>query len=91
MLISDDGHALLTDFGTSHLAATSFSMTREQHPGGTLDWMAPEYLDTDELMMTTAGDVWAFGMTALVRQAVTLRLLAFNPTFTGVVHQKAPV
>lgn len=65
VLISDDGHALLTDFGTSHLAATSFSMTREQHPGGTLDWMAPEYLDTDELMMTTAGDVWAFGMTAL--------------------------
>lgn len=91
MLISDDGHALLTDFGTSHLAATSFSITREQHPGGTLDWMAPEYLDTDQLTMTTAGDIWAFGMTALVRKAATFQLMTLISIFAGVVYQKAPI
>lgn len=66
MLISNDGHALLTDFGFSHLANASFSLAVEQHPGGTPDWMPPEYLDADQCVMTTAGDVWSFGMTALV-------------------------
>lgn len=65
VLISEDGHALLTDFGFSHLSQASFSLAAKQRPGGTLNWMPPEYLEADEYEMTTAGDVWAFGMTAL--------------------------
>ena len=64
-MVSDDGRALLTDFGFSHLAGASLSLAAEQHAGGTLCWMAPEYLE-DECIMTPAGDVWAFGMTILV-------------------------
>lgn len=66
VLISDDGHALLTDFGFSHLANASFSLAVEQRPGGTPNWMPPEYLEADQCVMTAAGDVWSFGMTALV-------------------------
>ena len=72
MLVSNDRHALLTDFGFSHLADASFSLAVEQRPGGTLNWMAPEYLDEDHFTMTTAGDVWAFGMTALASHLITL-------------------
>ena len=66
VLVSNDGRALLTDFGFSHLAEASFSQAVEQCQGGSLHWMAPEYLATNDFKMTTAGDVWAFGMTVLV-------------------------
>ncbi|KAG6335518.1 hypothetical protein ID866_3572 [Astraeus odoratus] len=65
VLISNDGRALLTDFGFSHLAKASFSLAKEEHAGGTLDWMPPEYLDSDQFSMTVEGDVWAYGMTIL--------------------------
>ena len=49
----DDGHALLTDFGFSHLANNaSFSLAVEQHPGGTRDWISPEYLEEDPCAAT---------------------------------------
>ncbi|KAG6331546.1 hypothetical protein ID866_7546 [Astraeus odoratus] len=64
VLVSDDGRALLTDFGYSALSKSSFSMTMALVPrGGSLPWMAPEMLEDDEV--SAAGDVWAFGMTAL--------------------------
>jgi len=53
--------------------------------------MAPEYLEMKEFKMTTTGDVWAFGMTALVNHLTTLSLTALNSTFAGVVHQEAPI
>jgi len=91
MLVSNDGHALLTDFGFSHLAEASFSLAVEQRPGGTLNWMAPEYLEGDEFTMTTAGDVWAFGMIALVSRSTALLSVALSSISTGVVHQEAPI
>ncbi|KAG6330220.1 hypothetical protein ID866_8869 [Astraeus odoratus] len=63
VLVSDDGHAQLADFGFS--ATVQTSLGAEQRVGGTLNWMAPEYVETDKYTMTTAGDIWAFGMTAL--------------------------
>ena len=49
----DDGHALLTDFGFSHLANNaSFSLAVEQYPGGTPDWITPEYLEEDPCAAT---------------------------------------
>ena len=91
MLVSNDRHALLTDFGFSHLAEASFSLAVEQRPGGTLNWMAPEYLDEGELTMTTAGDVWAFGMTALASCLTILPLTASNSISPGVVYQEASI
>lgn len=90
-MISEDGHALLTDFGFSYLSQASFSLAAKQRPGGTLNWMPPEYLEADEYEMTTAGDVWAFGMTALVSNLITFLLMAFHPIFLGVVDEEASI
>ena len=74
VLISDDGCPLLADFGFSFIVNSSFSMDIEGGRGGTLHWMGPEYFGlwedstTAEACAATAeGDVWAFGMTMLVR------------------------
>ncbi|KAI5999123.1 kinase-like domain-containing protein [Pisolithus albus] len=64
VVISDEGHALLTDFGLSYLVNSSFCMTVPKQCGGSLNWMPPELLETDNIGMTRAGDVWSFGMTA---------------------------
>ena len=90
-MVSNEGHALLSDFGFSHFAVPTFNLAVKQHVGGTLSWMAPEYLEASELEMTTAGDVWAFGMTALVNHLTTLPLSALNSVSAGVVHQEAPI
>ncbi|KIM68492.1 hypothetical protein SCLCIDRAFT_1184336, partial [Scleroderma citrinum Foug A] len=65
ILISDDGRALLCDFGLSSLVTSTFSMTVECRRGGSLPWTAPECLASDEWHVTAARDVWAFGMTTL--------------------------
>lgn len=66
VLISEEGRALLTDFGHSHLANSSFSMTVDLPCGGSWNWLAPENVESDQYAITLPGDVWAFGMTALV-------------------------
>ncbi|KAG6330439.1 hypothetical protein ID866_8650 [Astraeus odoratus] len=66
VLISDDGHALLTDFGLaySHVLDSS-DVIHGFNGGGTLRWMAPEFFDVEACYATAQGDVWAFGMTML--------------------------
>ena len=77
MLISENGRALLTDFGLSFLTDSSFSLSAPQKVGGSLPWMAPEILDDYSTKPSAtrdyysakpsaAGDVWSFAMTALV-------------------------
>ena len=90
-MVSNEGHALLGDFGSSHFAQASFNTAVEQRLGGTLNWMAPEYIGMKEFKMTTAGDVWAFGMTTLVSHLTTLPLTALSSVSAGVVHQEAPI
>ncbi|KAG6332469.1 hypothetical protein ID866_6619 [Astraeus odoratus] len=63
VLVSDDGRVQLADFGFSSTVQTSLGA--EQRVGGTLNWIAPEYVEADNYTMTTAGDIWAFGMTTL--------------------------
>ena len=65
VLVSDDGSALLANFGLFHVAEPSTSQAVEQRPGGSVPWLAPEAFRGD-FKMTTASDVWAFGMTMLV-------------------------
>ncbi|KIM69149.1 hypothetical protein SCLCIDRAFT_40584, partial [Scleroderma citrinum Foug A] len=63
VLISQEGNALLTDFGLSYVVNSSLKMSFTKICGGTLNWMAPEIIDGGEV--SAEGDVWAFGMTAL--------------------------
>ncbi|KAL4069147.1 kinase-like domain-containing protein, partial [Scleroderma citrinum] len=68
VLISDEGHALISDFGYTHLTNSSFDMTVSVPCGGTINWMAPEVLKPPEQKdpcLTVESDVWAFGMTIL--------------------------
>ncbi|KAG6329782.1 hypothetical protein ID866_9307 [Astraeus odoratus] len=64
VLISEDGHALLADYGLSTLIETSFDTTAAVPIHPTVRWIAPEQIDNDG-KVTIQGDVWAFGMTAL--------------------------
>ncbi|KAI6039737.1 kinase-like domain-containing protein [Pisolithus marmoratus] len=64
VLISTEGHALLSDFGLSTLVTSSFSITISRPSGGSIRWMSPEVIDSST-NASARGDVWAFGMTAL--------------------------
>lgn len=47
VLISDEGQALLTDFGLSFVVNSSFGMKAfsQNKPKGTIHWMSPELID----------------------------------------------
>lgn len=66
VVISDDGQVLLTDFGFSDIVVSTFSMTDVSHRGreDVINWMSPEMFNLGSV--SVEGDVWAFGMTALV-------------------------
>ena len=71
MLITDDGRAVLADYGLVFvIETTDFTSTKT---AGTCRWMAPEVMNpADELLedeeppvlFTRASDIYAFGMTA---------------------------
>ena len=90
-MVSNDGHALLTDFGSSRLAEASFSLVVKGDLEGTLDWMAPEHFKADKFTMSAAGDVWAFGMTAMVSHISTLAVTTFGSIPPGVTYKEAPI
>ena len=75
VLISPEGRALLTDFGYSHLTSSSFSMSVDTPRGGTLNWLAPEVIVSEEYPVTLPRDIWAFGMTVLVRSQGFIRAI----------------
>ncbi|KDQ08508.1 hypothetical protein BOTBODRAFT_567145 [Botryobasidium botryosum FD-172 SS1] len=60
ILISNDGKALLADFGMSSIIESLF--TRSNGPGTSFRWMAPEIQGGK---YTKGCDVWAWGMTTL--------------------------
>ncbi|KAG6329740.1 hypothetical protein ID866_9348 [Astraeus odoratus] len=62
VLISNYGHALLTDFGYSVESVCSFSLDVPML-GGSYPWMAPELLN--DYVPSIVGDVWVFGMSIL--------------------------
>ena len=59
----------------------SFHPAVKQLSGGTLNWMAPEYFAMEKFKMTAPGNVWAFGMTALVNHLTALSKLAVLNSF----------
>lgn len=71
VLISEEGRAVLADFGTSRLLKNSVTIAGTQTFKGSVRWTAPElFTPTDEplehLFHTKASDVWAFGMVIYV-------------------------
>ncbi|KAG6329485.1 hypothetical protein ID866_9604 [Astraeus odoratus] len=64
VLISQDGHALLADYGLIAVLDSSFSMTAATPIHPTVRWMAPEQINGYG-NATSQGDIWAFAMTAL--------------------------
>ncbi|CAE6538099.1 unnamed protein product [Rhizoctonia solani] len=69
VLISDDGHALLTDFGSADLENRTIAFTQFiDQCGWTVRWGAPELLQ-ETVLRSTAADVYALGMTIL--EAIT--------------------
>jgi len=67
VLVSLDGYAVLADFGLSSLACSSLASNMStSFTGGAVRWMAPEVMKDPDAKATVEGDIWAFGMTALV-------------------------
>ena len=63
ILVGDDGHAALCDFGLSMVldgGATGFSTS---NVGGTLRYLAPEQLTDDEGGRSVQGDVYSYACT----------------------------
>lgn len=72
MLVADDGRALLTNFSCS-----AISPNRAPIDVGSARWRAPEHID-DSRGVTVEGDIWAFGMTVLVRCLLYFRSIFFT-------------
>ena len=78
MLISEDRHPKIIDFGnTSH---PQFNGAQKFSGRSTLGWTAPEAME-EEGLATAEGDVWAFGMTALVCFMAVVPI--FDPTVSS--------
>ncbi|KAL4081726.1 kinase-like domain-containing protein [Scleroderma yunnanense] len=59
VLISDEGHALLSDFGFTHMVNSSFNMTDNK------SWGVVPTEQEDVCVVSVRSDVWALGMTIL--------------------------
>ena len=68
VLIDSDGNPKLCDFGLSRaLEDTSLWQTTTKQAPGTLRWQSPELLSSETARVTIQSDIYAFGMTCLVR------------------------
>ncbi|KZO97190.1 kinase-like protein [Calocera viscosa TUFC12733] len=69
ILVSDDGHALLADFGLSTVVEDIDPGMTSMLYAGSMPWMAPERMDPTRFGLdirsarTPASDMWSFGMT----------------------------
>lgn len=91
VLISDDGRALLADFGLSFLVDSTFSIPHSDNAGWSLYWTAPEILDGGE--KSAAGDIWSFGMTLLelfTRQKPFHQFNSSKTVTARILHYKTP-
>ena len=69
MVVSPAGAPMLMDFGISYLLRDSDLREIEtQAESGSLRWLAPELILSDgSEILTRESDIWALGMTFLVR------------------------
>lgn len=83
MLLSDSGVPLLTDFGLSRVQESFVSKGyySTATPRGSMRWLAYEYFnhpDAEEFHFSMKTDVWAFGMTLLVRRKGRYLIICYN-------------
>ncbi|KAI6139741.1 kinase-like domain-containing protein [Pisolithus tinctorius] len=78
VLISDDGQALLIDFGLMSLVNSTFGLPVSVSRMAAINWTAPECLEGPKAAVEQ--DIWSYGMTAL-------ELFTRNPPF----HDKPTV
>ncbi|KAG8717612.1 hypothetical protein FRC09_014019, partial [Ceratobasidium sp. 395] len=71
ILVSRNGTAMLTDFGSTILKSCTLQFTTTGTIGWSTRWAAPEILE-GEVPCSMEGDVWALGMTIL--EIITGRL-----------------
>ena len=81
LFIGNDGRPLLANFD---YASRSGSTSSSPWAIGSLRWMAPECIDSHEF--TAERDIWAFGMTVLVRLFLHLLLFLIMDRSIGIVY-----
>jgi serine/threonine protein kinase len=65
ILITDDGHPQLADFGLSIMSeGTEAHMTATLTDAGTSAWMSPQRIEGHQRRRSTADDVYAYGCLA---------------------------
>jgi len=84
VLVTDDGHALLTNFGCSFFHDRASGRAYFPPLPGALRWMAPEGIE-DEKNVTAYRDVWAFAMTVMVCSSRNFLYFAWTWS-TGIIH-----
>ncbi|KAG1723091.1 kinase-like domain-containing protein [Suillus lakei] len=94
VLIDGDGKARLTDFGLSALIPARISQVLlPTAPGGTLHWIAPEYLRADASdvpsMVSQASDVYSFGgiMLQVLEGKIPYHYIAHTAAIVGQISQ----
>ncbi|KAG8702462.1 hypothetical protein FRC08_003474 [Ceratobasidium sp. 394] len=77
LLLDRDGTAKLTDFGLAIMKDQVFKFSQTDPGGGTIRWMAPE-LYGDDPQRSRETDIYATGMTMLVRLRIAARYIFSN-------------
>ena len=68
VLVSDEGHPLICDFGLARIVPGSASLSNTTTVRGSVRWMAPEFFKSENPVTehSEATDVWGFGATLYV-------------------------
>lgn len=65
ILVDDDEHAKICDFGVAKLLSTVTNLTTSSEPLTTLRYQAPEDLQSQTLNLAYSRDIWTLGCVAI--------------------------
>lgn len=81
VLLEEDGHAVVGDFGVAKLKGERGEMTKEV---GTYRWMAPEAFGTSAWPVTHKSDVYSFGIVLWELVSLALPFESYTPVQAAV-------
>lgn len=94
ILISDDGRALLCDFGLAEIRAaaseTNFAFRSSASAKGTYRWMAFEFTSHYDAQLTRESDIWAFGCVLVEVLSGRVPFHEITPAPKGQVPSRPP-